>query len=128
MLPTATAVARPWLPAALETVATPAWPVAQTTAVVRSAVPPSASTPVAVYACVPPRVTRASSGVTRMSVSAAFTTVSRPVPDTPARVAVTVAWPALWPSAWPGPFTLTTLCGETLHATSPVTSALEPSA
>ena len=83
VVPAAMAFTRPWLPAALLTVATAAAPVVHTAVVVRSSEVPSEYMPVAIIGCEAPAATFELAGVTTIDTSVAALTVSVVVPLTP---------------------------------------------
>ena len=96
VVPTATLVARPSVPAALLTVATDGLVELHVTDAVRSWLEPSLNVPVAVNGCVVPSPIEGSAGVTSMEVSTGGVTVSVVDPATavPGSVALTVVVPS----------------------------------
>src|SRR5271157_6653783 len=94
VVPVASVVARPWVPTALEIVATDAVADAQVTCVVRSAVVPSVYVPVAVNCSVRPLAMLGLGGVRAIDWRVAAVTVSvSPGLVTPPRVAVITVVP-----------------------------------
>ena len=100
-------VARPWLPAAFETVAIRSSEEAHVTCVVRSCVEASVNVPVATNGFVVPRAIEGFVGVTAIETSAALVTVRVVLPLIPETVAETFEVPIPAPVArpfWPATF------------------------
>jgi hypothetical protein len=129
VLPPPAAVARPFEPAALLTVATAVLEEDQVTWSVRSWVELSVKTPVAVNCCVNPLAMLGIAGDTSMDASVASVTVKFVLPFTPPFVAVTVVLPM--PAAVARPFelasllTVATASSDEAQVTCPVMSWVE---
>jgi hypothetical protein len=101
VVPAATAVARPFDPAALLMVATLVAEELHVTTVVRSCVEPFEYVPVAEYCTVPPMDSELLRGEMEIDVNVAAVTVKVADPEMPPDVAVIVTVPALTPVARP---------------------------
>jgi hypothetical protein len=125
VVPTARAVARPFEPAASETVAVLTSEDDQVTWSVMSCVVPSAYVPVAVNCWVVPLAMEGSGGVTAMDWSVAAVTVMETVPVTLPTVAVTVTAPGATPVTRPALETVALLVSDDVQDAVLVTSLVE---
>lgn len=131
VVPCATPVATPWLPAVLDTVAAAGFVEDQAAVAVMSVVAPFDHVPVAVNACLRPVATEAGAGATETPVSTGAVTVSPAEPVTAPEVATMVVEPTETPVAtpWlPGAFDTVADAGVVdVQATSAVAFDVVPS-
>jgi len=127
VLPTATPVANPCVPAVLLIVANVVFDEFHVAVAVRFCVEPSLNVPVAVNCCVAPLVIEGFAGVTAIDCSVAAVTVSNVEPEIDDDVAVMVEVPTPAPLAKPTALIVAVEVVPELQVTVPVRFWVEPS-
>ena len=116
VVPAPVAVASPCVPAELLIVATWVFEEVHVASEVIVCLVPSENVPIAVNCCVPPLAILTPAGDMDIEIRSGAVTVTVAVPDTPAKVAVTVAKPSAAAVTDPVPFTAMIPAGAALHA------------